>query len=136
MMIIQGVVQMTMAPMKAFTLPSRSKASRPTRMKTKASAPMNSDACTRLQPREHRREVQPGAVQRGDAGRHAAEERHDDQQQGVPQRRDLDQRDDVVGLAGDEGGGADAEQERHERGQLAEERGRRAAGTSASSAGM
>ena len=47
-MTIQGVVQMTMAPMKAFTLASRSNTSRPTRMKAKASVPMNSDAWTRL----------------------------------------------------------------------------------------
>ncbi len=47
MMIIHGVVQMTIAPMNALTLAIRSKASRPTRMKTKARAPMNSDAWTR-----------------------------------------------------------------------------------------
>ncbi len=48
MMIIHGVVQMTMAPMKAFTLSTMSKARRPTRMKMKANAPMNSEALTRL----------------------------------------------------------------------------------------
>ncbi len=48
MITIHGVVQMTMAPMNALTLPIRSNARRPTRMKTNASRPMNSEACTRL----------------------------------------------------------------------------------------
>jgi hypothetical protein len=48
MMIIQGTVQITIAPMKALTLAIRSNRRRPRRMKAKASVPMNNDAWTRL----------------------------------------------------------------------------------------